>query len=88
MSIPSKHWYDYFHKLSVTEQRRLPTDINEEFLDLERQTSTVNLALNAPITISEVKRIIKRIKINKAPGDDQILPEMIKYMDILSLLAL
>ena len=79
MSIPSKHWYDYFHKLSVTEQRRLPTDINEEFLDLERQTSTVNLALNAPITISEVKRIIKRIKINKAPGDDQILPEMIKY---------
>ena len=88
MSIPSKHWYDYFHKLSVTEQRQLPPDLHNEFNDLEKQSLSTNSALNMPITISEVKQIIKRIKINKAPGDDQILPEMVKYGQPVILTAL
>ena len=78
--VSHDEWYDYFKSLSVKPPHVMPPDMFTEFTELENKaTKTTANVLNKFITMSEVKAAVKRIKNNKAPGDDCILPEMIKY---------
>ncbi len=80
--ITANEWHNHFSKLGSTKYKydQKHRDLLDELNNLE-STNGINpqVSLNAPITISEVKRVLKQLKNNKASSDDLIINEMLKY---------
>ena len=72
--IDSDEWITYFKKLSL--QSFCDNSLQDEVKELEGKV--VDNELNTPITIREIKNNIRKLKNNKACGEDLILNEMIK----------
>ena len=72
--IPTEDWVTHFKNLSL--QSYADDSLNEEIENLE--INNPECTLNDAITIREIKLNIKKLKNNKACGEDLILNEMIK----------
>ena len=72
--IDPDEWIAYYKKLSL--QSFSDDSLKEEISKLENHNAEAEL--NQPITISEIKKCIRRLKNNKACGDDLIMNEMLK----------
>lgn len=73
-AIPPDIWLDHFKKLGVSENNHEDPELMKELI---KKTNVANAEydkmLNSPITISEIKAIIKLLKNNKASSDDLII---------------
>ena len=80
-NIPQSEWLDHFIKLSKTRERHVNPDITDELNNLEQKDTHNNQFnhMNDPVTISEIKTVINRLKNNKSSGPDTICNEMIKH---------
>ena len=71
----NKQWFDHFEKL-------LGTPVASE-TPLDIETVFENLGINeGEFTIEEVKEAKKQMREGKAPGEDGIMPEVLKRVDI------
>ncbi len=79
--ISPKEWFNHFSKLGSIKYKhgQIHDDLMNELEELERREKTPPTLLNRPITISEVKRVCKNLKNNKASSDDMTINEMLKY---------
>jgi len=71
----NKQWFDHFQKLLGTpDDSEPPAGIEPVF---------ENLGINAqPFTLQEVREAKKQLREGKAPGEDGIMPEVLKRVDI------
>ena len=71
----NKQWYNHFHKLLGTpDDSEPPAGIEPVF---------ENLGINTqPFTLQEVREAKKQLREGKAPGEDGIMPEVLKRVDI------
>lgn len=73
-----ERWKQYFKDLTNTKE----TDKDTEQKDIITEEKINNNEENIPeITSKELENAIAKIKLGKAPGIDDVTPEMIKYMD-------
>ena len=81
-NIPSDEWYEHFKSVGSRE-----IQLNQERQDIIHNLikSESNLSsdshdtLDKPITINEVKRIVKKLKNGKSAGNDMVINEMLKF---------
>ena len=79
-NIPPNQWIEHFKSISKTTNKHNPINLPQDIRELEKASpEDKNLKINAPITISEIKTVIKNMKNNKASGEDMILNEMLKH---------
>ncbi|XP_008486482.1 uncharacterized protein LOC103523195, partial [Diaphorina citri] len=72
-----ERWRQYFAEL-LDNSSTAVTPGTETTQNSEREQTDPNTEYN--ITLSELHAAIKKMKLGKAPGADNITPEMIKYM--------
>jgi ribosomal protein L22 len=78
-SIDATEWYNHFAELSKKPSNHSCSDIKLKTLELEQKPVTAFFdQLNLPITISEIKKVLKRTKNGKSTGPDMISYEMLK----------
>ena len=78
-NIAPNEWVTHFKNISNKSERHNNHNITNEINELESMECTDKFQLiNQPITISEIKNIIKTLKSNKSSGEDMISYEMIK----------
>ena len=71
--IPKKEWMEHF--------RKLLSDKNHYSLKLETSTQPVtDMLLDCPITIDELSKVLKNLKLNKTAGPDLLPNEIYKLM--------
>ena len=88
-NIQADEWVSHFKNISNKTNKHDSEICEEELHKLEHQNpSPLFESLNNPITITEIKKNIKQMKNNKAPGSDMILNEMIKCSKSIILPAL
>ena len=88
-NIHPKEWYEHFSSLAKKSHRHECDSLQLKCIQLENQTQNPAFeALNAPVTISEIKTVIKSLKNNKSTGPDMISYEMIKHGQYVLLPAL
>lgn len=81
-NITPSEWQQHFSKLggTIPEVLRENRDLLDELTLLEStRGDEIQTALDHPVTIREIKDIIKSLKNNKAQGDDLIANEMLKF---------
>ena len=76
LPIENNTMYQHFKNLSQT-----AIDLEAERNVFEQGCEEYNLEINAPFSIDEIKKCIKKLKNNKAYGTDMILNEYLKYTD-------
>jgi hypothetical protein len=78
--IAPNEWTDHFKLISKTTDKHSSSRLESEIKKLESiKSNDINLNLNAPITMAEIKCVIKNLKNNKSSGNDMILNEMLKH---------
>ncbi len=84
-SVQPEDWQSHFETLGATgggtaDTGSDDTNLLNELSGLEEcRYENSQTTLDAPITIREIKNILKNLKCNKAHGDDLITNEMLKY---------
>lgn len=78
-----RQWSQYWKSLySGAEGDGLPDHVadfvSELCEDVPLRDQHRATCLNVPVTVEEVAKVLKRLKLGKAPGPDGILPEMLK----------
>ena len=78
-NISVEEWMNHLKNISKKRDKHEDHNLAEQIKTLENQIPSEQFKiLNNAITISELKRIIKKLKNNKSPGEDMILNEMLK----------
>jgi hypothetical protein len=78
-NITMPEWVEHFKSISLKSDKHKFDKYLPEFLRLENgPANKIFDNLNEPITISEIKKVIKNLKNKKASGYDMISNEMIK----------
>jgi hypothetical protein len=78
--IPASAWLEHFKKLGNKGNNSEDPNLITELRQREAiNTEEYDACLNHPITIKEIKTVIKALKNNKASSDDLIINEMLKY---------
>ncbi len=76
--ISDQTWFDYYSKLNTENYIPSPSE-NDLLHDLEERNE-YNIALDYPVSITEIKHHVKKLKNNKSPGPDLICNEMLKHV--------
>lgn len=88
-NISPDEWYHHFSSIAKKSDKHVCDKIRQESASLEQQPSSRAFEiLNDPITISEIKTVIKSLKNNKSTGPDMISYEMLKHGQSILLPAL
>ena len=75
--ISLDEWELYFKSLNVDRHPQKNFETKQKLCDLEREQ--IFNETDFKITTHEISRCVKKLKNNKSPGLDRILPEMLKY---------
>ena len=82
-TLNQKKWYSWFRELNTEKKSVGNNEFDKGVKSIIKSfqiftASNDNLLLDSPINLSEIKRAAKKLKNNKACGDDLISNEMIK----------
>ncbi len=81
-NIPPSEWQSHFEKLGTPtfeESAESQTVIDELKLLEDQKDEAGQRALDYPVTIKEIKEVLRHLKPNKAHADDLITNEMLKH---------
>jgi exonuclease III len=84
-NIPANEWHEHFKNIGHFQSKKSSffKDSGELMKELRSLESSANNSsndiLDKPITINEIKKVVKNLKNNKASSDDMVLNEMLKY---------
>ena len=76
--------YNYFENLNTNNFDDGIIDIN---IDVNNLSPVMDNILNSPITIEEIKNVVKGLKNGKSSGIDGVINEYIKYRTYLCIIV-